>query len=127
MTTAFGAAGDAKYVLLTTYRKDGTPVGSPLWAALDGDKMVLWTPTDSWKVKRIRRNPSVTIQPCTIRGQVSGDIVTGTAELAEGVGVERVRSLIRSKYGITGWLTITGSLLRRGKSGTCGIIVSRES
>lgn len=48
--SGFGEAGTAKYVSLTTFRKDGTPVATPLWAALDGDRLVLWTRTESWKV-----------------------------------------------------------------------------
>lgn len=69
MTAPFGQAGTAKYVQLTTFRKDGTPVATPLWAALDGDKLVMWTVTDSWKVKRIRRNPEVLVQACDARGK----------------------------------------------------------
>lgn len=125
--TGFGPAAAAKYVMLTTYRKDGTPVGTPLWAAMDGDQMVLWTVTDSWKVKRLRRNPAVTVQPCTLRGETSGEIVKATAKVVEGEAAERIRGLIRRKYGLTGWITVGASVLRRGKSGTCGLIVTADA
>lgn len=68
MSDARTAVEKADYVLLTTFRKDGTPVPTPLWAAADRGKIFVWTVTDSWKVKRLRRNPSVTLQPCNAKG-----------------------------------------------------------
>ena len=59
MTNTLGAVGKSEYVLLTTFRKDGTPVGTAVWAVADADKLYVWTVTDSWKVKRLRRNPAV--------------------------------------------------------------------
>lgn len=119
----FQEIADGKYVSLTTFKKDGTPVATPLWGARDGDRLVLWTTADSWKVKRIKRNPKVTIAPCTARGKIEGDAVDGVAEILDAAGTEKARSAITSKYGIIGWLTVKGSSLRRGKSGTVGISV----
>ncbi|WP_067821667.1 PPOX class F420-dependent oxidoreductase [Nocardia inohanensis] len=124
MENPFGAVGTANYVNLTTFKKDGTPVGTPLWAALDDGKLYLWTVTDSWKVKRIRRNPQVTLQPCDVRGKTHGEIVKGTAVLLDTAGSDRTRALIRKRYGIIGALTVVGSVLRRGKGGTIGIEVT---
>ncbi|MGV9413649.1 PPOX class F420-dependent oxidoreductase [Nocardia sp. NPDC003693] len=124
MDNPFGPAGTAQYVMLTTFKKDGTPVGTPLWAALDNGRLYIWTVTDSWKVKRIRRNPEVTIQPCDVRGKTRGDIVKGTAIIQDDAGSDRTRSLIKKRYGIQGFLIVTGSVLRRGKSGTIGIEVT---
>lgn len=124
MENPFGAVGTANYVNLVTFKKDGTPVGTPLWAALDDGKMYIWTVTDSWKVKRIRRNPQVTLQPCDVRGKTHGEIVKGTAVVLDAAGSDRARALIRKRYGILGILAIGGSLIRRGKSGTIGIEVS---
>ncbi|MGV9825693.1 PPOX class F420-dependent oxidoreductase [Gordonia sp. NPDC003429] len=121
----FDAATDAKYVQLTTFRKDGTPVASPLWAAVDGNRLLMWTVTDSWKVKRIRRNPRVIVQACDARGtKVDGAAVDGTAEILDADGTAHVRDVIAKKYGVLGWVAIKGSLLRRGKSGTVGIAIS---
>lgn len=119
----FANIADGKYVSLTTFKKDGTPVATPLWGARDGDRLLVWTTTDSWKVKRIKRNPSVTIAPCSARGKVEGDAVEGVAEIMDAAGTEKARSAISSKYGILGWLTVKGSSLRRGKSGTVGISI----
>lgn len=60
------------YCLLTTHRKDGTPVPTPLWFALDGETVYMRTLGGSAKVKRIRRNPEVTIGPCDAGGRPTG-------------------------------------------------------
>lgn len=127
MKNPFGPVGTANYVLLTSFRKNGTPVGTPVWATLDDGKLYVWTVTDSWKVKRIRRNPSVTLQPCSMTGKPRGAIVAGTAEILDATGTARVRGLIKQRYSIQGWLGVTGSLLRRGKSGTIGIEITADN
>ncbi|MFF0610692.1 PPOX class F420-dependent oxidoreductase [Nocardia tengchongensis] len=124
MENPFGPVGTANYVNLTTYKKDGTPVGTPLWAVLDGGRLYVWTVTDSWKVKRIRRNPEVTVQACDVRGKTRGEIVKGRAVILDDAGSERTRGLVQRKYGIMGWLTITLSKVRRGSAGTIGIEIT---
>lgn len=123
----FDAATQAKYVQLTTFRKDGTPVASPLWAAADGSTLLMWTETDSWKVKRIRRDPHVVVQACDVRGKnLQGQPVEGTATVLDAAGTDRARNAIKKKYGILGWILVKASLLRRGKSGTVGISITRS-
>jgi PPOX class probable F420-dependent enzyme len=112
-----------EYVSLTTFRKDGTPVATPVWAVRDGQSLAVWTPTDSWKVKRIRRNPEVTVAPCTVRGKLTGDPVPGRAEIMSAEETKRLRGLIGQKYGIKGRLAIWASLKRRGSDGTIGLRV----
>jgi len=112
---------DGKYLLLTTFRKDGTPVPTPVWAARDGESLVVWTVNDSGKVKRIRRDGAVTLAPCTARGVPTGDAIDGRAELLDAAGTERSRSLIARKYGVVGKLAMLASRLRRGSAGTIGI------
>ncbi|MGW0452283.1 PPOX class F420-dependent oxidoreductase [Gordonia sputi] len=121
----FDAATDAKYVQLTTFRKDGTPVASPLWATYDGESLVMWTETDSWKVKRIRRDPHVVVQACDARGKkLRGQPVDGTATILDAAGTDHARSVISKKYGIVGWVLVKASLIRRGKDGTIGIAIT---
>ncbi len=127
MENPFGAVGTANYVLLTSFRKNGTPVGTPLWAALDDGKLYVWTVTDSWKVKRIRRNPAVTLQPCTVSGTPRGAVVKGTARILDDAGSDRVRRMIKRKYSIQGWLVVAGSQLRRGRKGTIGIEITADA
>ncbi|MBF6088182.1 PPOX class F420-dependent oxidoreductase [Nocardia cyriacigeorgica] len=124
MSDARTAVEKADYVLLTTFRKDGTPVPTPLWAAADRGKIFVWTVTDSWKVKRLRRNPSVTLQPCNAKGTPHGTPIDGTARILDADETENVRRLLRKKYFLLGPLVILGSNLRRGKSGTIGIEIT---
>ncbi|MFT4124935.1 MAG: PPOX class F420-dependent oxidoreductase [Gordonia sp. (in: high G+C Gram-positive bacteria)] len=124
-TAPFDAATDAQYVQLTTFRKDGTPVATPLWAARDGDRLLMWTVADSWKVKRIRRNPTVIVQACDRSGKtVRGQAVTGTAAILDAAGTDHVRRLICRKYGIVGTIVVKASSVRRGRTGTVGIAVT---
>ncbi|EOM78352.1 putative FMN flavoprotein [Rhodococcus rhodnii LMG 5362] len=116
----------AQYVLLTTFRKDGTPVDTPLWVAPDGDAAVVWTPRESWKVRRIRHTPRVTVAECDVRGNVRGDSVSAHAELLDDAGSDHVRTLVARKYGILGRLTLFGSRVRRGRTGTIGIRITGE-
>ncbi|MDX2597717.1 MULTISPECIES: PPOX class F420-dependent oxidoreductase [Streptomyces] len=115
--------GSGKYLLVTSYRKDGTPVATPVWVVPDGDGLGVWTTTDSWKVKRIRRRADVLVGPCDVRGRPTGDQVPATAEIADAATTARYRTLIARKYGIVGRLTLLGSRLRRGPDGTVGITV----
>ncbi|MEU2336223.1 PPOX class F420-dependent oxidoreductase [Streptomyces sp. NPDC006654] len=122
--TALDRLGAGKYLLVTSYRKDGTPVPTPVWVVRDGDTLGVWTAADSWKVKRIRRRPDVRVGPCDVRGRPTGDPVAATAELADPATTARYRDLVARKYGITGRLTLFGSRLRRGRDGTVGIRVT---
>ncbi|ABP52647.1 hypothetical protein Strop_0162 [Salinispora tropica CNB-440] len=113
-----------KYILLTTFRKDGRAVPTPVWAVRDGDALAVWTVTGSGKVKRIRRSGDVTVAPCDVRGRPHGPAVPGHAALADSAGTRRVRGLIKEKYRVLGRLTLLGSRLRRGEQGTVGIRVT---
>ncbi|WP_182349130.1 PPOX class F420-dependent oxidoreductase [Tomitella gaofuii] len=123
MTTTLGGIGSAKYALLTTFRKDGSAVPTPLWAAMDDGELLMWTVTDSWKVRRIRHTPRVTVAACDVRGNARGPQVEAVAEVLDGAGTERARAVIARKYGVLGWIAIKGSLLRRGRAGTVGLAV----
>jgi PPOX class probable F420-dependent enzyme len=125
-TAALDVLGASKYVLVTTFRRDGTPVATPVWAARDGDGLVVWTVRDSGKVKRIRRNPKVAVAPCTVRGKPRGESVPARAEILDAEGTARVRNLIKKKYWLTGPLLVNGSLRRRGEQGTVGIRITLE-
>ncbi|TDP97155.1 PPOX class F420-dependent oxidoreductase [Labedaea rhizosphaerae] len=113
--------GAGKYLLLTTFRREGTAVPTPVWVVADGEALYAWSAADAGKVKRIRRDGAVLLAECDFKGNPSGPSHPGTARLMDAEGTERVRELIRRKYGITGRLTLFGSRLRRGKSGTIGI------
>lgn len=111
----------ARYVSLTTYRRDGSAVPTAVWAAPDGDRLLVWTTTDSYKVARLRRDPRITVAVCDARGRPRSGAVAGTATILDAAGTERARAAIIAEYGLFGWLAVTGSLLRRGRSGTIGL------
>jgi uncharacterized protein len=119
--------GSSEYVALTSYRRDGTPVVTPVWVVADGDALGVWTPRNSYKVKRIRRNPAVTLAPCTFGGKPLGPAVAGRAEIMDAAGLDRVRRELKRKYGLMGWLTVVGSRVRRGSTGTVGIRILLET
>src|SRR3954447_12978364 len=66
-------------VLLTTYRRDGTPVGTPVNIAVEGDRAFIRTWETAGKMKRMRRNPEVTIAPSTLRGTPTGSALRAHA------------------------------------------------
>ena len=56
------------YLSLTTFRRDGRPVATPVWFALDGDSILIWTGANAGKAKRIRNNPNVMVAACDFKG-----------------------------------------------------------
>jgi len=97
------ALSDEKYMLLTTFRRDGTPVSSPVWVVpLDGPKVGFYTSSGSGKAKRLAHTPRVTVQPCDGRGRVKSGTapVEGTAEVVTGPDLEAIRGKIVAKYGV---------------------------
>ncbi|GAB2758132.1 PPOX class F420-dependent oxidoreductase [Streptomyces bullii] len=122
--TPLDRLGAGKYLLLTTYRGNGTPVATPVWVVRDGDGLGVWTAGDSWKVKRIRGRADVLVGPCDLRGNPTGEQLPGTAEICDAATTARYRRLIARKYGVVGRLSLLGSRLRRGTHGTVGIRVT---
>ena len=104
MTSPLDALGTGKYLLLTTLRRDGTPVGTPVWLVPDTDTLLVITQADSGKVRRIRSNPAVTVAPCDARGRPLGPAVDAVAELLDDADTARARSLITHRYGLLGRL-----------------------
>ena len=80
---ALDALRRGKYVSVTTFRRDGTPVPTPVWYALGDGELVFWTGAASGKVKRLRNNPRVLVAPCNARGRVKpgSEAVEATAAI----------------------------------------------
>jgi uncharacterized protein len=116
--------GAEKYALLTTFRRDGRAVATPLWVVPDGAGVAFWTPADTGKVKRIRNSGRVTVAPCDVRGNVKGAAIEAQARIGDPADRRRVGEGLKRKYGVLGRLTLLGSKLRRGEDGTVAIIVS---
>ncbi|MFZ3493658.1 PPOX class F420-dependent oxidoreductase [Streptomyces sp. 5.8] len=113
--------GRARYVSLTTFRKDGTAVATPVWAVADGGELYVWTRNDAWKVKRIRNNGRVTAVACDVRGRVADGaaVAEGEARLLDEAGLKRVRKLMGRKYTWQFWmLDVPAAIVRRGRPHT---------
>jgi len=65
--------GDENFVSLTTFRKSGAAVSTPVWIAREGDSLIVTTPEDSGKVKRLRNSGRVQLSPSTRMGKVADD------------------------------------------------------
>ncbi|MPY98378.1 MAG: PPOX class F420-dependent oxidoreductase [Actinophytocola sp.] len=127
MPTALRRLADEKYVQLTTFRRDGTPMPTPIWAVADDGELFVWTERSSGKVKRLRNNPRVEVTACdTLGKRTHGDVVSGTARLLDDVETDRVRKLLGRKYGVLGFLAVTGSILRGGKKRTIGVAITLD-
>jgi uncharacterized protein len=113
-----------KYVLLTTYRRDGRAVPTPLWVVPDGPGLAFWTVRGTGKVKRIRNHGRVTLTACDMRGNPRGESVEAHARLGDIADRSRVVAALGRKYGLIGRLTLLGSRLRRGTDGTVAILVT---
>jgi PPOX class probable F420-dependent enzyme len=122
------AITDEKYVLLTTFRKNGDGVATPVWiVSLPDGTAGFTTEVDSGKVKRIRNNPAVILQPCNLRGKVTSDaeVVTATADVVLGADARPVTKAVRRKYRVAILLLDVGTLfrklLRRPEAEECAI------
>ncbi|MEM7136534.1 MAG: PPOX class F420-dependent oxidoreductase [Myxococcota bacterium] len=97
---AIHTLGDARYVNLETFRKNGTGVRTPVWAAPIGSELGIYTNKDSYKVKRLRRNTKIRIAPCGVRGAIKGAWHEGSARLIEDAPTQQaILAALRKKYG----------------------------
>ena len=101
-TPALRDLGDEDFVQLTTFRRSGEPVSTPVWVVRDGDALVVTTPSHSGKVKRLRANADVELRPCSRRGTVKPGTawVPATARVDPDPGAhDGARHLFAAKYG----------------------------
>lgn len=118
--------GRSSYVSLTSYRKDGRPVATPIWIAPAEGKLYFFSEVAAYKVKRIRRNPDVTLQPCDVRGKLAADspVVAGTARILAFEDTPRVRKIVNHKYWLLGPLSQLGVWVTRRQQASFAIEIS---
>jgi PPOX class probable F420-dependent enzyme len=87
-----------KYISLTTFRKTGAGVSTPVWFGEDDGKLFVMTRSDMGKAKRIRNNPQVKVAPCTIRGKVTGPEFSATARILPLEEHKHARETINRRY-----------------------------
>ena len=102
MAPTFDEVSKAKYLLLTTFTKDGRPKPTPIWAAPDGDRLLVITEEGSWKVKRIRNTPRVTLAVCDVRGNAKSEAIDATATILDKSQTGLVYDAIGKRYGLLG-------------------------
>ncbi|MFN8489770.1 MAG: PPOX class F420-dependent oxidoreductase [Caldilineaceae bacterium] len=102
MTTAspFPNLQNQQFMNLTTYRKTGVPVTTPVWFAQVDDKLYVYTQANSGKVKRVRNNGKVEVSPCTRSGKPLGPTQPALAHILPLEEGKRVDTLLTNKYGL---------------------------
>lgn len=107
----------ARYVSFTSFKRDGQPVHVPVWIApLPDGRAGFTTDAGSFKVNRIRRNPTVELRPCDVRGRVpeGAEAVAATASIADdGPDHDLVHHAVAKKYGLQFTLIHLGGKLKR--------------
>lgn len=91
---------NGKYISLTTFKRDGTGVATPVWFVQDDGHLFVKTDTGSYKVKRIARNAAVTVAECTASGRLRSETVNARAEVVPHELAERVERMMARKYRI---------------------------
>ncbi|MFC8827376.1 PPOX class F420-dependent oxidoreductase [Streptomyces sp. NPDC057137] len=89
-----------QHVSLTTFRKDGRAVATPLWFVREGGQLIVMTAPDSGKVKRLRKNSHVVIAPCDSRGRITDGAPSAeaTARLMDTTETARAHKLMVRKH-----------------------------
>ncbi len=127
---------DEKYLLLTTYRKSGEAISSPVWTADLGNGTVgFWTSSGSGKAKRLAHTQKVIVQGCDTRGKLRPGTqpVETTARIVTGTELDLIRQKVRAKYGlmttISKWLNTIGGIVKRRRIpyGDRGVVITIPS
>jgi PPOX class probable F420-dependent enzyme len=99
-----------RYLNLESFKRDGTPVQTPVWFAEEQGVLYVYTLASAGKVKRIRRNSRIRIAPCTMRGTVTGPWVEAEATIVDATTAAYGHALLRHKYG---WMKGIGDVFSR--------------
>lgn len=95
-STKTTALAQEPFIDVTTFRRNGTPVATPVWCVGDNGSLLVFSEATSGKVKRIRRDPHVRVAPCSARGKPRGPAVEADAEISHDTA--RVEALLARKY-----------------------------
>jgi PPOX class probable F420-dependent enzyme len=88
----------SKYLLLTTFTKDGRPKPTAIWGVPEGGKLLVITDDGSWKTKRIKNTPRVTIAKSGSLGKPKSDDVEGVARVLPKSETRRVYNAVLKRY-----------------------------
>jgi hypothetical protein len=98
-TSAFPNLGGHSFMRLTTFRKSGEPVPTPVWFAESDGRLYVTTLSNSGKVKRLSHTSRVVVEPCTAKGSVLGPSSAGSARILSPSEAEAADAALTRKYG----------------------------
>jgi uncharacterized protein len=103
-----------RFLSVTSFKRDGTAVATPMWFVSDGPRLYALTDLHSPKIKRVRRNPRVLVASCRANGKLRGSSVAARAEVLTATAeLEHVQSLLRDRYKVSYRLVMLGYRLGR--------------
>lgn len=114
MAASFNDVIQAKYLLLTTFTKDGRAKPTPIWGVPDEDRLLVITDDESWKVKRIRNTSRVTVAKSGALGNPKSEAVEAFARVLPKADTRRVYNAVLKRYWYHAWWFYTHSIMRGG-------------
>ena len=88
-----------RYLSVTSFKRDGTSVATPVWFVSEGKRLFAFTDRHSAKIRRIRRNPSVLVGSCRVDGKLRREPIAAHAEvLTAAPDLERAQKLLLARY-----------------------------
>ena len=90
---------EQKYINLETYKRDNTPIKTPVWFVIDNGLVYIITRESTGKVKRLKNNQNVRIVPCSFKGEIKSEWVNGKAQKIMGSEADKVIKIRKKKYG----------------------------
>ncbi|WP_073260434.1 PPOX class F420-dependent oxidoreductase [Cryptosporangium aurantiacum] len=127
----FSALAAEPYLSLTTYRRNGTPVPTPVWAAPSGGHLLVWTGAESGKVKRLRHTPVATVAPCDRGGSLLGEPVAAHARIMRRDENPALNTAMKAKYGWQFRISALGAAIGRvigiARPGQIGLEITLEA
>ena len=114
---------DQKYLSLETYKRDNTPIQTPVWFVTDKEQFYITTKETTGKVKRLRNNQNARIAVCSMKGDIKSNWVdVGLEKISEDRDVEKIIKLRKKKYGFSARL-ISMFTSQKGKTVAYSIAV----
>lgn len=114
MAPTFDEVRSSKYLLLTTFTKDGRAKPTPIWGVPDADRVLVITDDNSWKVRRIRNTPRVTLAKCGVLGKPKSQPVEAVARVLPKSETRRVYDAVLKRYWWHAWWFYAHTMVRGG-------------
>jgi hypothetical protein len=121
VSTAFERLGSERFISLTTFRRSGEPVSTPVWVVPNKSALLVTTQLSTGKIKRLRHTSRVELRPCDRLGRIADGVapIAGVAEIREDEqSIRELNDAMVFKYGLLFWLVVLAErfLERRGRT-----------